>query len=117
MDRASDSGSEGWGFESLPAYQKIRGRLTSLPLIFSPSGREGLEQFDATVRWTVACRQLDGGNTNNFTATGYDFTALPLNCSKKRQKHPQNVPKNPKNADCFKGEFIAVKLLICRVWW
>ena len=22
MDRASDSGSEGWGFESLPAYQK-----------------------------------------------------------------------------------------------
>ena len=54
MDRASDSGSEGWGFESLPAYQKIRGRLTSLPLIFSPSGREGLEQFNATVRWTVA---------------------------------------------------------------
>ena len=47
MDRASDSGSEGWGFESLPAYQKIRGRLTSLPLIFSPSGREGLEQFNA----------------------------------------------------------------------
>ena len=24
MDRASDSGSEGWGFESLPAYQKIQ---------------------------------------------------------------------------------------------
>ena len=24
MDRASDSGSEGWGFESLPAYQKMR---------------------------------------------------------------------------------------------
>ena len=23
MDRASDSGSEGWGFESLPAYQRI----------------------------------------------------------------------------------------------
>ena len=22
MDRASDSGSEGWGFESLPVYQK-----------------------------------------------------------------------------------------------
>ena len=22
MDRASDSGSEGWGFESLPAYQR-----------------------------------------------------------------------------------------------
>ena len=28
MDRASDSGSEGWGFESLPAYQtrQIRSR-------------------------------------------------------------------------------------------
>ena len=24
MDRASDSGSEGWGFESLPVYQKMR---------------------------------------------------------------------------------------------
>ena len=24
MDRASDSGSEGWGFESLPAYQNSR---------------------------------------------------------------------------------------------
>ena len=27
MDRASDSGSEGWGFESLPAYQ-----LTGYPI-------------------------------------------------------------------------------------
>ena len=24
MDRASDSGSEGWGFESRPVYQKSR---------------------------------------------------------------------------------------------
>ena len=24
MDRASDSGSEGWGFESLPAYQTVQ---------------------------------------------------------------------------------------------
>ena len=24
MDRASDSGSEGWGFESLPVYQKFQ---------------------------------------------------------------------------------------------
>ena len=33
MDRASDSGSEGWGFESLPAYQKY-GVGRSLPHIF-----------------------------------------------------------------------------------
>ena len=26
MDRASDSGSEGWGFESLPVYQNIQTR-------------------------------------------------------------------------------------------
>ena len=24
MDRASDSGSEGWGFESLPVYHKLQ---------------------------------------------------------------------------------------------
>ena len=24
MDRASDSGSEGWGFESLPVYQTVQ---------------------------------------------------------------------------------------------
>ena len=33
MDRASDSGSEGWGFESLPAYQikeRIPIRVSSL---------------------------------------------------------------------------------------
>ena len=31
MDRASDSGSEGWGFESLPVYQikdGVNGRFT-----------------------------------------------------------------------------------------
>ena len=36
MDRASDSGSEGWGFESLLAYQKKQGRtLASFLLCFS----------------------------------------------------------------------------------
>ena len=32
MDRASDSGSEGWGFESLPVYQSkiIRTRFSEL---------------------------------------------------------------------------------------
>ena len=43
MDRASDSGSEGWGFESLPVYQKdqIPIRVSGL---FAPSGRKGLER-------------------------------------------------------------------------
>ena len=30
MDRASDSGSEGWGFESLPVYQRRIIRILSL---------------------------------------------------------------------------------------
>ena len=43
MDRASDSGSEGWGFESLPAYQKMREGFMP-PLIFCCA--EGLERLD-----------------------------------------------------------------------
>ena len=38
MDRASDSGSEGWGFESLPAYQKGRAQFCALP--FCIPGRD-----------------------------------------------------------------------------
>ena len=34
MDRASDSGSEGWGFESLPAYQINEGIPEGYPLIY-----------------------------------------------------------------------------------
>ena len=35
MDRASDSGSEGWGFESLPVYQiNKRDTLWGIPLIY-----------------------------------------------------------------------------------
>ena len=34
MDRASDSGSEGWGFESLPVYQtNKRDTRSGIPLI------------------------------------------------------------------------------------
>ena len=33
MDRASDSGSEGWGFESLPAYHR-RGKVRFAPAFF-----------------------------------------------------------------------------------
>ena len=48
MDRASDSGSEGWGFESLPVYQKSRYPFGYL--LFCCLGRKGLEKFNATVR-------------------------------------------------------------------
>ena len=42
MDRASDSGSEGWGFESLPVYQiKEEDTRRVSSSFISPSGREG----------------------------------------------------------------------------
>ena len=64
MDRASDSGSEGWGFESLPVYQ-IKERIPTRGILsfISPSGREGLEQSNATVRGTVAA---DGSSEANL---------------------------------------------------
>ena len=50
MDRASDSGSEGWGFESLPVYQK--GQIPSGIWSFCIFGRKGLERA-APVRTLV----------------------------------------------------------------
>ena len=52
MDRASDSGSEGWGFESLPVYQK-RGDTIRYLLFFGATRRKGLEKLNAT-RMSVA---------------------------------------------------------------
>ena len=39
MDRASDSGSEGWGFESLLAYHNIRTKKDALNKSPRKSGR------------------------------------------------------------------------------
>ena len=61
MDRASDSGSEGWGFESLPVYQKSRYPYGYL--VFCYTGKKGLEKFNSTAQWAVDCRRLDGGNS------------------------------------------------------
>ena len=45
MDRASDSGSEGWGFESLPVCQvkKKDTRMGILLFLLRPPGGKGLE--------------------------------------------------------------------------
>ena len=66
MDRASDSGSEGWGFESLPAYQtNKRDTHTGIPLICSVLRTEWDSKIiNATVRWTVAA---DGSTEANIT--------------------------------------------------
>ena len=54
MDRASDSGSEGWGFESLPVYQnKQMGYPLGYPsYLFGATRRKGLERA-APVRTLV----------------------------------------------------------------
>ena len=59
MDRASDSGSEGWGFESLPAYH-----LTGYPIrdnLLNFYVRKRLEQSNAT-RMSVAADGLTEAN-------------------------------------------------------
>ena len=40
MDRASDSGSEGWGFESLPVYQKTGSTKWYFPFFDALGGLE-----------------------------------------------------------------------------
>ena len=61
MDRASDSGSEGWGFESLPAYQKY-GEGKSLLHIFIRRGTRKISSQQSGGLLLAA--DLDGGNTS-----------------------------------------------------
>ena len=64
MDRASDSGSEGWGFESLPVYQvKEKGYPYGHPFSFAlRSAREGARtHLHASVQWTLADTSANTG--------------------------------------------------------
>ena len=83
MDRASDSGSEGWGFESLPVYQK-RGRPYGRPLFWYVR-REGLEQLNAARMsaaadgWTEANRyQHPLGADENESLPVYQEDQMPF---------------------------------------
>ena len=57
---ALEWGSRGLEFESRHSDHENRKSNCSFGFHFS---NERFEQFNATVRWTVACRRLDGGNT------------------------------------------------------
>ena len=57
MDRASDSGSEGWGFESLPVYQKIR--IPDWVSVFFVAG--GTRRIKCNSPVDCCRRRLDGG--------------------------------------------------------
>ena len=75
MDRASDSGSEGWGFESLPVCQKEVVLTDGLFL----AHRKGLEQSNTTVRWTVARCGLDRTDTMSSAPLGQNCNeSLPV---------------------------------------
>ena len=69
MDRASDSGSEGWGFESLPVYQKWEVPYGASHFCFY---RKGLEDLNETVRWTVSRRVGPRRHLNFSYPKGYE---------------------------------------------
>ena len=92
--------------EQLPFKQWVRGsnprRVTKkrkmhshLPLFDFLSG---FEKLNATVRWTVACRQLDGSNTLIFFRPK----------RKKMQTNPRRVTENPPGTIMFYIVFIDV---------
>ena len=56
MDRASDSGSEGWGFESLPVYQRF---FPQADLWRFPS-QEKLPPIDGSFSYCAKIPSLDG---------------------------------------------------------
>ena len=78
MDRASDSGSEGWGFESLPVYQKDQ-----IPFgiwSFCISQRMGLERLNAACWWHAAATSSKTGGNLSVTS--------PFRCTKKEKLEP-----------------------------
>ena len=63
LDRVTDYESVGRGFESLSAYQKIRGRLKPSPYFLPP--RDSNNQMQQSGGLLLAAG-LDGGNTIIF---------------------------------------------------
>ena len=83
MDRASDSGSEGWGFESLPVYQtNKRDTRKGIPLICFAlrAGRDSNIQM-----------QQSGGLLLMPGSTGMTPLFLPIP-GQKRKRVPFGVP-------------------------
>ena len=60
MDRASDSGSEGWGFESLPAYQIKEEIPRGISSFILHSVQEGARTIKSNLPVAGWRRRLDG---------------------------------------------------------
>ena len=81
MDRASDSGSEGWGFESLPVYQK-EGHPLGCPS-FWLYGKEGTRKIESNS--PVGCWAMGRVPSlpYNLFPRGNKLAASPFRCTKK----------------------------------
>ena len=86
MDRASDSGSEGWGFESLPVCQdKIEDTHQGYPLFyFAIPEKKGLERSNPTCRGQVGGDGLTEPNLYLLPMGADANESLPVVCVKKR---------------------------------
>ncbi len=66
MDRASDSGSEGWGFESLPACQKTQMSVLDI-CVFCCKAEKRLESYHtgmkAVQNVATSCAGASAGTT------------------------------------------------------
>ena len=79
MDRASDSGSEGWGFESLPVYQiNKRDTRMGIPLIYFElrAGRDSKGRHQCA-HW---CIQQSGGLLNSPWESPWIWERNPEDC-------------------------------------
>ena len=103
MDRASDSGSDGWGFESLPVYQKEKGRLRP-PFFFL--ARKGLEHLNPTARWAVG-RWVGSHRHLNFLPPKREkMQTSPFRCTLRTVFRPWESPSGSKTRPV--GVWIAV---------
>ena len=84
MDRASDSGSEGWGFESLPVYQKTR--YPNGYLVFCCSAEEGTRRSKMQQSSGLL---LMPGSTG---MTPYHTCEASISCGISRQRVEEPLP-------------------------
>ena len=80
---ALEWGSRGLEFESRHSDQKSRNSFYCFCFFLCFE----IRKINPTVRWTVACRQLDGGNTLNFLLSKKKIA----NESRHSVSHPGNI--------------------------
>ena len=97
MDRASDSGSEGWGLESLPVYQIKSGDTFWYPhFLFRATRGKGLEHLNPTARWAVG-RWVGAHRYLNFLPPKREkMQTSPFRCTLRTVFRPWESPSGSK---------------------